>query len=374
MSDPPKEPWKEQVELEVGRCFKEDAGKHRTHLETQFKRLSGALGILALAIVAGFYWFLGNSRSEVQGYVEQSVEARFLDYQFDTEMMAQLGSRIEKIAEKEAKSEDTKAIIIGIINSYIGTPEVAEHFRTLMVRAASKEANSPAIEEIFDSQIGARVSAYLDEKYLPALRAAANEKIDEMKRLNLKALLRFPVGTIVPYAGSVLTQGDVPPGWLLCNGRPVPDGEAYDELRDLLQTTAWGRDGAVVLLPELRGMFLRGVDDPDGESGEWPAAGNDKDPAARYVRITRQENRRVGSVQDFATGKPSGGLQTKETTSAVVLPWKSVALGGKSADMGHTAKADGATPLTLTIPRLAVEGYDSETRPLNAYVNFIIKH
>jgi hypothetical protein len=55
-----------------------------------------------------------------------------------------------------------------------------------------------------------------------------------------------PVGSITAYAGR-----STPKGWLLCDGKPIPSGKEYDELRKLLGT----KD-----TPNLQGYFLRGFD------------------------------------------------------------------------------------------------------------------
>lgn len=64
----------------------------------------------------------------------------------------------------------------------------------------------------------------------------------------------FITGSIVAYTGSVATSGDIPEGWLYCNGANIPSGERYQALRDLIGNS----------VPDLRGWFLRGT----GESGE----------------------------------------------------------------------------------------------------------
>lgn len=83
-----------------------------------------------------------------------------------------------------------------------------------------------------------------------------------------------PVGTIAPFGGS--SVGDLPPGWFYCDGREV-SGTQYPQLAARLQNTYGApRTSGNVVLPDLRGYFLRGFDD-----------GRNIDPG-----------RRVGSVQD----------------------------------------------------------------------------
>ncbi len=54
-----------------------------------------------------------------------------------------------------------------------------------------------------------------------------------------------PIGAITAYAGT-----SPPNGWLLCDGKAIPPGSQYDELRHLVGTNT----------PDLQGYFLRGLD------------------------------------------------------------------------------------------------------------------
>jgi hypothetical protein len=54
-----------------------------------------------------------------------------------------------------------------------------------------------------------------------------------------------PVGSIVAYPGAI-----APKGWLLCDGKPIPAGSTFDELRKLTGANT----------PDFQGYFLRGID------------------------------------------------------------------------------------------------------------------
>lgn len=185
-----------------------------------------------------------------------------------------------------------------------------------------------------------------------------------------------PVGSIVPYGGTIAIPKDVPDGWLLCDGTPVPEGSAYDDLRELLRQTAWGSEGAVIHLPDLRGMFLRGVDDPDGPAGEeWEAAGNDEEPDKRQDRITKLPSTLVGSVQPAGTAVPNGGWQVTGGghSHTIDLYYAGGPESGKAVAAGDkNAKLDGS--VVGGTHSHSISSDDKETRPINAYVNFIIKY
>jgi hypothetical protein len=69
-----------------------------------------------------------------------------------------------------------------------------------------------------------------------------------------------PPGSIQPFMG-----GALPAGWLWCDGRPYNTAD-YPKLASALSAT-----GTTFNVPDLRGRFLRGLNDMDG-SGTSPAA------------------------------------------------------------------------------------------------------
>ena len=96
-----------------------------------------------------------------------------------------------------------------------------------------------------------------------------------------------PVGSIMSFSGS---SADIPPGWLLC------DGSSYASSNHLYQNLfavigyAWGRAGSNFRVPNLGGLFLRGVDqgsgnDPEADSRQSSAMGGN-------------EGDRIGSFQE----------------------------------------------------------------------------
>ncbi|MCP4137461.1 MAG: hypothetical protein GY754_41220, partial [bacterium] len=90
---------------------------------------------------------------------------------------------------------------------------------------------------------------------------------DLYSRIKTLEGLVSPVGSITPFAGS---KEKVPHGWLFCDGRSVSRSE-YCELFQVVGI-AWGSpDGDLFNVPDLRGVFLRGV---DRGSGKDPGAGS----------------------------------------------------------------------------------------------------
>ncbi|MCP4135535.1 MAG: hypothetical protein GY754_31490, partial [bacterium] len=110
-------------------------------------------------------------------------------------------------------------------------------------------------------------------------------EIKELKKeiQNLKAKTS-PPGTINPFAGE-----NVPEGWLLCDGQAYGRTE-YSELFQVIGT-AWGSpDDSRFNVPDLQGVFLRGVD---------RGTGKDPDAGSRVAIMPRgNTGNNVGSYQD----------------------------------------------------------------------------
>jgi microcystin-dependent protein len=161
----------------------------------------------------------------------------------------------------------------------------------------------------------------------------------------------MPVGSIISYGGMV-----IPDGWLLCDGRAV----SRDKYADLFEAigTSWGNPGTAEFnLPDLRGMFLRGVDnspvngssntDPDRSNrtasniGGNVAVSVGSKQTDDFKSHTHQERPASGSVWFYAYS--TNGTWGNEKNGNVLGP-QTGASGG------------------------------NETRPVNAYVYYIIKY
>ena len=153
-------------------------------------------------------------------------------------------------------------------------------------------------------------------------------------------------GSIIVYAG-----GTVPSEYLLCDGSEI-SRTTYADLFAAIGTAWGGGDGSTTFnLPDLRGQFLRGLDDtgtidPDGV------------------------NRTVGSLQsDAFQGHwhqySSSGHNADFVAGSIIVDYQNSPSGGYGpVDRVRAPVTDGmnGTPRTK-----------SETRPTNVAVSFIIK-
>lgn len=174
---------------------------------------------------------------------------------------------------------------------------------------------------------------------------------------NFKALATadLPTGTIVAFGGQT-----VPEGWLLCDGSLISRSTRATLFAAI--GTAYGTgDGSTTFhLPDFRGRFLRGLN-----SG----TGRDPDSATRTAMNSGgNTGDTVGSLQghqfnshrhQYARGETGGGVYCGDPSTHGLQ-----CLG--SAQTFQYTTGGGSFVIGL-------EG-GNETRPVNAYVNWIIKH
>lgn len=181
-----------------------------------------------------------------------------------------------------------------------------------------------------------------------------------------------PAGSIMPFAGP---KDKIPEGWFLCDGRTLSRTE-YADLYAIIGT-AWGHgDGANTFhVPDLRGLFLRGVDND---------AGRDPDKNNRKALNTGGNTRNaVGSFQDdmFKSHNHQGKTKTAGKHKHKIMrgdehvEWGD---GGGYSTFFIDAGGHDAGPKIYT-DEIGAHTHDlhsdggNETRPDNAYVNYIIK-
>jgi microcystin-dependent protein len=100
---------------------------------------------------------------------------------------------------------------------------------------------------------GETLQLYFSPQWDPELPVSDAKKIRaELAVLSLAA----PPGTIIAYAGDTL-----PSGWLWCDGSVVSRSGQYADLFKAIHETYGNGDGTTTFkLPDLRGIFIRGLD------------------------------------------------------------------------------------------------------------------
>lgn len=151
-----------------------------------------------------------------------------------------------------------------------------------------------------------------------------------------------PTGTVLPYAGTT-----APSGYLLANGAAV-SRTTYASLFAVIGTSFGAGDGTTTFnLPDLRGRFVRGMDN---------GAGRDPNAATRTAMASGGN-----------TGDNIGSVQADDIKShSHRLAVQNLSAGGSGARYG-----DPYSPGTSTWTTGGIESTGgAETRPINIYLNY----
>ena len=154
-----------------------------------------------------------------------------------------------------------------------------------------------------------------------------------------------PPGTVVAYMGTT-----APAGWLLCNGASV-SRSTYASLYAVIGNASGSADANSFNVPDFRGRFLRGWDN---------AIGRDPDRASRTAMATGgNAGDAIGSIQGDAFKNHSHTFYDTYTN------FSQTSASGGAGNTGATG--------TLEQVDTTFQTGGNETRPMNAYVNYIIK-
>ncbi|MCP4132709.1 MAG: hypothetical protein GY754_17215 [bacterium] len=192
---------------------------------------------------------------------------------------------------------------------------------------------------------------------IAALRASTgnSDTLLQNSITNLEKLVS-PTGSITPFAGP---KDEVPGEWLICDGRPVSRTE-YSALFDVIGT-AWGvGDGQDTFnLPDLRGIFLRGVAENSN---------NDVDKGSRTSLNRGNAGNLVGSYQGDAIRNITGQFDGDSNES--YTEFYSGAFSGTDGGKGNSGDGGGCLH-NFDASKVVPTG--SDNRPKNAYVYYLIK-
>jgi microcystin-dependent protein len=156
-----------------------------------------------------------------------------------------------------------------------------------------------------------------------------------------------PTGTVVAFMG-----GNAPPGWLLCDGSLV-SRTTYANLFAVIGTSIGSGDGSTTFnLPDMRGVFLRGMNGSRSDSFADP------DDNATL---------RVNAFSGGNTGNALGSYQLDQFASHTHGYQYEPNVNGFSGEGTSAPRSPYGTAQTS-----AAGG--NETRPKNVYVNYIIKY
>lgn len=173
---------------------------------------------------------------------------------------------------------------------------------------------------------------------------------------------QIPTGTIAAFGGE---QSQIPHGWLLCNG-DILNKSNNPQLYKAIGI-AWGKgDGTLgsFNLPNLQGLFLRGVNGRDGRDpdAEWRVDLGNGGNTGNNVGSLQQDALQIHQHQLLVYPKVID--ETNETSGGASEGYPSAKVDSINTT-GPLVPADNSPP--------AMARSATETRPVNAYVYYIIK-
>jgi len=214
----------------------------------------------------------------------------------------------------------------------------------------------PTVDNAIDTGIlidrVANLELYISQTLVPALNSG-----------------QVPTGSIMPWAAN----GNLPTGFLLCNGASV-SRTTYADLFNVIGTAFGTASGGTFNLPDFQGRFLRGRDN---------SAGRDPDAASRTAQNTGgATGDNVGSVQTTATENHkhvTPVVSISSTDGALYFAQNDTWPYGTSAESSQTlsnVNRDGTNPSGsyAYFNTGNINNKTGESRPINSYVNFIIKY
>ncbi|MBI4658114.1 MAG: tail fiber protein [Verrucomicrobia bacterium] len=317
MPDQNQQLSKESIELEVRRsvaseveAFRMSVEAHNAFLERSTKWFAGSVGVLAAAAGTAFAFFFGHSVKEIPSLVRDRVDGLTMVSEARTQMSNSLAEATVQLVSKSKQQVEAS---------------VSETVRLL-----------------------------LEQDVRGKIEVALADGIAQLKNLptnQLESLVRsVPVRTILPFAGGY----PVVTGWLPCDGREVPRSEFLNLFSVI--GTSWGAgDGTNTFnVPDLRGRFVRGVDE---------TAGRDPDKETRVPsKPGGNSGNRIGSAQDDALG-----------SHRHQIVW-----GGRTEGQTYLlfrGEGDDGTDFPNNFKHYTAENAGAnETRPKNVYVHFIIRY
>ena len=159
-----------------------------------------------------------------------------------------------------------------------------------------------------------------------------------------------PTGSVYTFAGST-----VPTGWLKCNGALL-SRTTYAALFSVIGTTYGAGDGSTTFaLPDLRGEFVRGVDDGRGVDAGRVLGGSQAQQTQAHKHISNMSDAYPGALFGSSTTKNHRGSS-----------------GGIDSDNFLEFTNDGTT-YNGTSPNSS-DVIGAETRPRNVAMHYIIKY
>lgn len=204
---------------------------------------------------------------------------------------------------------------------------------------------------------------------LTALQEQESESLERIRAAAESVSKAIPVGTILSFYGST---NQIPTGFLLCDGNQYPSTDYTVLSKHLLSANPKLKvNDQIFKIPDLRGMFLRGLDSGRGKDSEThrTLGSEQSDSIIKHQHPnTVEENPHTHKFTAMVNRptKPRDDEGIDTTSNRANQPAVSFSDGHRT---GHQEPAK-----TIKVSILENESGTLETRPENVAVNFIIKY
>ena len=181
-----------------------------------------------------------------------------------------------------------------------------------------------------------------------------------------KRPLDLPAATVHAFAGT-----SAPEGWAMCDGSEVSRTD-YAALFAAIGTTYGVGDGSTTFnLPDMRGEFLRGLDNMGTAAG---ARGKDVDGTARIVGQTQAQATAANGLSTTSGGSHTHRLSIRGVTASGSNASGTASLMNNTpTGTAVTLNSNNTANTTGSTHSHSMQSSDTETRPANMAINYIIK-
>lgn len=169
-------------------------------------------------------------------------------------------------------------------------------------------------------------------------------------------------GMIAPFAGPA---DKIPAGWLLCDGSAVSRSEYVNLYKAIGIAWGVGNGSTTFNLPDLRGMFLRGV---SGDSENDP----DRDSRGMLTNNGGNTGNNVGSYQGDAIRNITGLIKADDSSMIVNGVFEQI--NTSLPDGGHIESHSDYPGHDIKFDASRIVPTGGDNRPKNVYVTYIIKY
>lgn len=269
----------------------------------------------------------------------------------------------ESFTVREAGIIDSEGDLIAL-GKYPATykPALAEGSgKDLYIRMILEVSNASAITLKIDPAVVLSTRGYVDDSlathnansaahsnlpYLKTSEVVVSPEPNKVLKLDADGKIADSAGAVPSGAVAYFSKNSPPDGWLKCNGAEI-SRTTYSGLFSAIGTVFGAGDGSTTFqLPDLRGEFLRGLDDGRGVDG----------------------GRALGTLQDEATAV-NGLYLTLQRSKTTSMP----TLNAGNNNLPFNANGD-ISRFDMFNGASGIKSTDSETRPRNIALLACIKY